>query len=117
MKIHVLTSGEYSDYRLEAVCSTSEKAEDLKKFIRDANNVFEMEVDQLRLGEWDDDWLVTFDQDGTIVDIKCKMWEHSIYEEDGHLFVPVCHREFDPERVKKIACDKRAKYLAKKEDL
>ena len=45
--VWVVTSGQYSDYSLEAVCSTEEIAQSVAALIPEANGVFEMEIDAL----------------------------------------------------------------------
>ena len=45
MKVYVVTSGEFSDYRIRAICSTKEIAETAKLSYHEFNEVEEMELD------------------------------------------------------------------------
>lgn len=47
MKVFVVTNGEYSDYRIEAILSTQEKATEAQKLYRSGNSIEEWEVDDL----------------------------------------------------------------------
>jgi hypothetical protein len=44
-KVWIVTTGEYSDYGISAVCSTEDKANQAAGMFRDANTPFEMEID------------------------------------------------------------------------
>lgn len=44
--VWVVTSGQYSDYGIIAICSTKEKAERTKELTGADNDIFEMEVDE-----------------------------------------------------------------------
>lgn len=47
MNLFLVTTGDYSDYRLRAVCSTREKAEAAKLLFDSSNDVLEFELDEL----------------------------------------------------------------------
>lgn len=44
-KVWIVTTGNYSDYTVQAVCSTKGKAELVAKICRDANKPFALELD------------------------------------------------------------------------
>ena len=45
-KVYIVTSGEYSDYCVEGIFSTKEKAKDLKKVVDGNNPIKEYELDK-----------------------------------------------------------------------
>lgn len=51
MKVYVVTEGEYSDYGIEAVCSTREKAEQVCKAITEADKYKDPKVEEWKLDE------------------------------------------------------------------
>ena len=121
MKIYLVTTGEYSDYQVQAACSTRDRAVELSKFLLNANDILELELDQLRV-EADEEYVyaVTFNAVGDVVNVRFNSydWEERVYEDEadqpGWLTVNVIHRGFEPDKVKKIAVDRRAEYLAKR---
>ena len=111
----MLTTGSYSDYSLHSIWTDRKKAEEVYKVLRDANSILEMEADVVPDDEFDNCWTFKFDPSGNIVERRVSGFEWlDPYEEDGLLVIGVEMREFNPEKALKIACDKRAEYLAKK---
>ncbi len=52
-KVYVVTQGEYSSYEISAICSTREKAEYVKKYLKDANDIQEWDLDDFESGPQD----------------------------------------------------------------
>jgi hypothetical protein len=68
MAVYVVTAGCYSDYRIEGIFSTSEKAERFKAELdNDANDVEEWELDELQEHAQRTVWTVDLDSDGNVV--------------------------------------------------
>lgn len=85
------------------------------KVLRDANSILEMEADVVPDDEFDNCWTFKFDPSGNVMERRVSGFEWlDPYEEDGLLVIGVEMKEFNPEKALKIACDKRAEYLAKK---
>jgi hypothetical protein len=117
MKVYVLTSGEYSDYRVEGVFSTPEKAVAYADGVEDANlPPDEYEVDgAVPVAErW---WRIYFDADGNITSIrnewrKPRHTESSSSAGPNHILVQLFADT--RERAIKVASERRAQYLALK---
>jgi len=131
MTIYIITKGEYSDYHICAVATTQERAEQLRKMYSDyydEANIEEYETDIPSNCYYNNDptlyWKITFNDDGNIQYIES-------YYDASNLKIQARERywSFDPsfcvyniqtdtrDNAIKIACDRRAKYLAEKFNL
>jgi hypothetical protein len=64
LKVFVVTKGEYSDYGIIGVCSTKEKAEELKK-LTDSDEIVEWPIDEFPDHPADHYWyMVVMDKNG-----------------------------------------------------
>ena len=125
MKIYVLTSGEYSDYHIITATTDLEKAKKLaKKFTSKWTDVKIEEYEDRELNDLPM-WYVGFDSNGTIIKFReeddiayvyarlnnyYETWLKTI---DGYIYVAAETEE----AAIKIAAEKRAEYLAKKEGI
>lgn len=66
MKVFVVTHGEYSDYRIDAVCSSPEKAKEFMGTSKQEFGVEEYEVDGEQSRVWGTVWVVLLRLDGSI---------------------------------------------------
>lgn len=129
MKVYVITKGEYSDYHICAVSTNKEKAELLQKAFKGN-------------GSWSEARIETYETDKYITEVesglklyRCVMdtafgitieesdldciedQDYNVrgYEDMGHYWVYVWAK--DEDHARKIAADKIAEYMAKKEGI
>ena len=65
MKVYVVTSGSYSDYRIEEIFKKRVDAEALNSVLSDGNGVDEWEVNQKRIVPL---WIIWMKRDGDLDD-------------------------------------------------
>ena len=113
MKVYVVTSGRYSDYRLEAIFEKKEDADALVFILPDGNNVEEWTVNKRRVVPLWSMWMKrNGDIDGGYIAPDASTGgEESIASSDNDLM------EFEvladtPERAVKIANERRAIILS-----
>lgn len=131
MTVYIITKGEYSDYHICAVATTQERAEQLKKMYSDSYdeaNIEEYETDIPSNIYYNDTptlyWRVAFKDNGEL------QYVESYYDSaEAQLQVKERCWSFQPsicvlgiiaetrEKAIKIACDRRAKFLAEKFNL
>lgn len=126
MKVYVITSGEYSDYKINAVAIDPDRAELLRK-------LYSSGFHEARIEEYDTEadtekisrkitpiWLIRINAPGDIRDVR-QRWNfdegfqnhfYFPYWENGGFYADVCHEDRDV--AIKIALDTRAKMLAEK---
>lgn len=118
MIVYVVTSGEYSDYRVEGIYSTRELAELAAATITDANEIEEYELDVAadKLRQGFNPYCVTFDTDwrsaATIRSVKLAGLgiESSPAVHEWRVLHVYCWAK-DEAHAAKIANEKRAAYL------
>lgn len=126
-KVYLISDGSYSDYRIVAVCSTKELAEEAKLCYATTNAIEEMELDKIppryegMLG-----WFVRFRANGDINYVCQASLEH--FKERITEFEDVDYSSSrslgkglhvhlyakDKDHATKSACDRRRQYLATK---
>ena len=126
MKVYVITTGEYSDYRICAVTLDKEKAEKLKKkcdhFDYTGAQIEEYDADECEAFYDRDIYRVIFEQEGRVNTVAkseptsytlsmCK--EKPQYDSIGHR-LSIYVLADDAEAAIKVAAERRAKYLAEK---
>lgn len=124
MKIYVVTRGEYSDYSIITATTDRDVAESIaKKFSGGYSEtvVEEYEDAELMLKPC---WLVTFQKDGSVAEVKNESDNYFRYHDAGRCWVPVDRRQVavsvvadSIESAVKIAAEKRAKFLAECEGI
>ena len=119
MKIYIITKGEYSDYRICAVATDSEKADQLAEF-------FSSKYEKAEVEEYDTDdapdltegkivFRVHFDKHGNVVSVEewfKDYWDSLPFQHNRNLVVHVLANT--KEAAIKIGAEKRAKFLAEK---
>lgn len=121
-KVYVITKGAYSDYHICAVAATKEIAEKLQK-IYSENSWNDAIIEEYDLNEARDNvrifYDVTFADDRVSACFNEYAEKESIHFYKGNKWqsdrLIVCVRARDEEHAVKIAQDRRAEYLAKKE--
>ena len=68
MKVYVVTSGSYSDYRIEEIFEKKEDAEALANILNDGNEVDEWEVNKRRVAPL---WSIWMKRNGDLDDDYC----------------------------------------------
>ena len=124
-KVYVITKGAYSDYHICAVAATKEIAEKLQKIYSDEYSWADSMIEEYDLNEAMDDvrvfYIVTFEDDSVSVCFDEYGEKESIHFYKGNKWqsdrLIVCVRARDEEHAIKIAQDRRAEYLAKKEGI
>lgn len=121
-KVYVITRGEYSDYHICAVAATKEIAEKLQK-IYSEDFWDDAIIEEYDLNETRDDVRVFYDV--TFEDDRVSACFNEYGEKESIRFYKgnksqsdrliVCVRARDEDHAVKIAQDRRAEYLAKKE--
>lgn len=123
-KVYVITKGEYSDYHICAVAATKEIAEKLQK-IYSEDSWGDAIIEEYDLNEARDDVKVFYDVTFTNEKVSACFNEYG-EKESIHFFkgnkwqsdrLIVCVRARDEDHAVKIAQDRRAEYLAKKEGI
>ena len=121
-KVYIITKGDYSDYHICAVTADAELAKKLKKLYTDRYD--EASIEEYILDECINRkcYGIVFDDNGRIIDITADEYELKKEDEidtysdpDDHIICWVFAK--DMEHAKKMAQDKRAEYLAKKENI
>lgn len=114
-KVYVVTTGNYSDFSIYAIFERKADAEAIAKVVEDSNGVDEWDLSTARTAL--PTWLVWFDKEGKVNGpSQNPCTEINIRKiQDGGLQVGC--RAATAERALKIACDMRAKFLAKKAGL
>lgn len=123
-KVYVITKGAYSDYHICAVAATKEIAEKLQK-IYSEDSWSDATIEEYDLNEARDDvrvfYDVTFEDDRVSVRFNEYDEKESIWLLKGNKWqsdrLIVCVRARDADHAVKIAQDRRAEYLAKKEGI
>lgn len=117
-KVYVITKGAYSSYHICAVASDMETAEKLQKYYSD-DEVWGVEtsIEAYDLNEKPDDirvmYCVIFRNNK--VECRAEEYEHVEHISNGPIFMAVYVMAKDEAHAVKIAQDRRAEYLAKKE--
>lgn len=121
-KVYVITKGAYSDYHICAVAATKEIAEKLRKIYSD-DSWADARIEEYDLNEAKDDVRVFYDV--TFADGKVSTYFNEYGERESIQFFKgnkwqsdrliVSVRARDEDHAVKIAQDRRAEYLAKKE--
>lgn len=124
MKAYIVTSGYYSDYRIESVTLRRDIAEAIQKTIMDSNiEEYEVVDDETLIQKAENYiqiWRVVFEENGTIADSfllgYAETWRSPIVRSESHVFEKLAVDVYcdDEEKARKIASDERATYLAKK---
>lgn len=123
-KVYVITRGAYSDYHICAVAATKEIAEKLRKIYSDEYSwAADARIEEYDLNEAKDDAGVFYDV--TFADDKVSACFNEYGERESIQFFKgnkwrsdrliVSVRARDEDQAVKIAQDRRAEYLAKKE--
>lgn len=121
-KVYVITKGCYSDYHICTITADPELAKRLVKIYSDDFN--DAEIEEYKLNECNKRQLygVVFDKHGNIVKIKADEYEpqreegvDTWSESDDDITFWVYAKNID--YAEKIAQDKRAEYIAKKENV
>lgn len=122
-KVYVITEGAYSDYHICAVAATKEIAEKLRKIYSDKYSWADARIEEYDLNETRDDVRVFYDV--TFEDDRVSACFNEYGEKESIQFYKgnksqsdrliVCVRARDEDHAVKIAQDRRAEYLAKKE--
>ena len=120
-KLYALTHGEYSDYRILTLCSSKERAEELAKWYNAKKSIYE---DEVEVEEYDDG-LVVPDENLNTYRIWFDEKGNPKSCEQGHPIDAVNNRigfnknggyvylfATDMDSARKIAIDKRAKWIA-----
>lgn len=116
--IWVVTSGEYSDYSVEALCSTEEIAKQVAALVRDANSPFEMELDQFAaIGKrGKKPYMVWCYRDSADMEWPYQIALHSIGQPEGENEDGTMLRIYiwakDEQSALKIANERRARWVA-----
>ena len=124
MKVYIVTSGEYSDYRINAVFSTKEKAEDY--LAAEPSNVETPEIEEYEMDMPPSEWWTTIVymlRDGTVKNHQTSLKRKD--EEAGFLFlksVPIYYPAIvelawvvvtkDVDRAIKVVNEKRTQIIA-----
>lgn len=124
MKIYVVTRGEYSDYSIITATMNRDVAEAVaKKFSigYEEATVEEFEDAELMLKPC---WLVTFQKDGSVAEVKNESDNYFRYHDAGRFWASADPRQLavsvvadSIEAAVKIAAEKRAKFLAEREGI
>lgn len=123
MKIYVVTQGEYSCYRIITATADEELAKAIaKKFDQEWNrtNIEEFEDAEILLKPC---WFVRFAMDGSVKECLCKTFNSCWYTDinqckvDNAGGVVISVVAADSIAAIKIAAEKRAQYLAKKDGI
>lgn len=122
-KVYIITKGAYSDYHICAVAATKEIAEKLRKIYSDEYSWADARIEEYDLNEAKDDVRVFYDV--TFADGKVSACFNEYGERESIQFFKgnkwqsdrliVSVRARDEDHAIKIAQDRRAEYLAKKE--
>lgn len=127
MKVYVCTSGDYSDFKIEGIFSTKEKAEEYYNFFKDLNDIEEWELDNFGFDKFKGSqfYKVTVDLEGNKKNIEvtkscsCDFPEnrYSLYNENRddatkeRFGYGYCWAK-DEEHALKIINEQRAQYIA-----
>jgi hypothetical protein len=116
MKVYLVTSGQYSDYRVEAVFSTIERAESYKTGVQYANDVEEYDLDPEeppRLKEGESLFYVHMMKNGSVDFCRACTEDPSIFVQE-RWGVQNIHgaTRLDREHAIKVANERRASLLA-----
>lgn len=124
-KVYVITKGAYSDYHICAVAATKEIAEKLQEIYSDEYSWADARIEEYDLNEAKDDVRVFYDV--TFEDDRVSARFNEYCEKESIMFLRgnkwqsdrliVCVRARDADHAVKIAQDRRAEYLAKKEGI
>lgn len=113
MKVYVVTSGSYSDYRIEEIFEKKEDAEALVSVLSDGNGVDEWEVNKRRVVPL---WSLWMKANGDLDDDYCSPYANTGDEEGIY-----CHKDDSAhfevladslERAIKVANERRAIILS-----
>ena len=113
MKVYVVTSGSYSDYRIEEIFERKENAEALATVLSDGNEVEEWEINKRKVvplwsiwmkrnGDLDDEYGTPYADTGDKESIYC-------YDDDSIRFAVLAD---SLERAIKVASERRAIILS-----
>lgn len=123
-KVYVITKEDYSDYHICAVTADAELAKKLEKLYTGRLGFYQARIEEYTLDEFINRkcYGIVFDDDGSIIDMIADDYEIRKEDEidtwsdpDDHIICWVFAK--DIEHAQKIAQDKRAEYLAKKENI
>jgi len=119
MKIYLITQGEYSDYRIHSAWTNKEKAIEVSRYVEDANDVEEYELDQVDAADGMVGWELEFSDNGDLVRQELSLFDYwDLQAVFGHgLRVNVKTPGYAPQLALKLATDKRARFLAEKTGL
>lgn len=119
-KLYAITSGRYSDYGIITLCSDKERAENIVRWYNRYEKYDKADVEEYEDGVVVPDesvkpYEVTFLDDGSLKRAEICGPSHMFYHRmlkcvDGRLIFYVLAE--DEESAKKIAAEKRAKYIA-----
>ena len=119
-KLYAVTSGRYSDYGIITLCSDKERAESIVRWYNRYEKYDKASVEEYEDGivvpdESVEPYEVTFLDDGSLKKVENCGPSHIFYRRmlkcvDGRLIFYVLAE--DEESAKKIAAEKRAKYIA-----
>ena len=116
-KVYVITKGIYSDYRICAVASNKKTAEHLRKYFSGQYSG-DAKIEVYDLNEKIEDircmYRVEF-RKGEVVSVEPEEYENRETISDGPIYTAIYVKAMDAEHAIKIAEDRRAEYLAKKE--
>lgn len=112
MKVYVVTSGSYSDYRLDAIFTKKEDAEALAAVLSDANGVDEWKVNEQRVVPV---WSLWMKRNGDLDDKYSSPYAYADGQEEIACYDDTIHFNIfadTKERAIKIANERRAIILS-----
>ena len=118
-KVYVVTKGSYSDYRICAVASNMETAEHLRKYYS-AGFGGDARIEKYDLNEKTNDVRLVYRVEfrkGVLESVDTEEYENQEYISDGPLYTAFYVKAANEAHAVKIAQDRMAEYLAKKEGI
>ena len=119
MTIYIITAGQYSDYHIIAATVDKERAEKICELHKGNYTQPEIEKFEDSVEETYPVWRITFDRNGDVISINRGCDEPFDYVMDGENEgeIKVYVRTPEIEGAIKIAAEKRAFYVAKREGI
>jgi len=116
MKLYMVTDGDYSDYRVEGIYSTREKAEYAKRLFHALNDIEEIELDDIpdhpRGMLY---YVVIMDKEGNTEEVSVRdcrdQWEEEWRPYDDNKHVAFCMWAKDAQHAVKIANERRIRLI------
>lgn len=131
MIVYVVTSGEYSDYHIDAIFSTKEKAEEYIKiharynqgYYSDRAGIEEWEMDKnnsiptMRAEYYTVSQKIDFNLVSDYIEDKMRNCCYSMKSEPEKVFICTVHYHVDEEVMKKAVRDRYAQFMAQQEGI